>query len=134
MLRSCVSLFAATGGVAAAATLVAFAPALACKFVNFDDPNYVLQNEHVLDGITPDGARWALTTFAQANWHPLTWLSLQLDASIWGRNPLGFHLTNVVLHAVNAALLFLALRTLTGTSATGERPYVSDASGPAAAR
>ena len=59
--------------------------------------------------------RWAFTTFTQANWHPLTWLSLQLDASIWGDKPFGFHLVNVVLHAANAALLFLALRALTGS-------------------
>jgi tetratricopeptide (TPR) repeat protein len=48
------------------------------------------------------------------NWHPLTWLSLELDASLWGLDPRGFHLTNVLLHAANAALAFLALRSLTG--------------------
>jgi tetratricopeptide (TPR) repeat protein len=96
-------------------TFTVFIPALRCGFINFDDPNYVLQNEPVSSGITLDGVRWAFTTFTQANWHPLTWLSLQLDASIWGAKPFGFHLTNVVLHAANAALLFLALWALTGS-------------------
>lgn len=95
-------------------TGVVFAPALGCKFINFDDPEYVLKNNEVRGGLSAEGTRWAFTTFAQANWHPLTWLSLQLDASVWGPDPQGFHLTNVVLHAANAALLFLAFRSLTG--------------------
>jgi tetratricopeptide (TPR) repeat protein len=111
--------FSRRDGIAAVSLAVVaftvFTPALACKFINFDDPNYVTQNEHVRAGLTADGIRWAFTTFMQANWHPLTWLSLQLDASIWGDKPFGFHLVNVVLHAANAALLFLALRALTGS-------------------
>jgi tetratricopeptide (TPR) repeat protein len=105
---------AITAAALAAVAFAVFAPALYCKFVNFDDPNYVLQNEDVRGGLSAHGVRWAFTTFEQANWHPLTWLSLQLDASLWGPTPFGFHLTNVVLHAANAALLFLALRGLTG--------------------
>jgi tetratricopeptide (TPR) repeat protein len=105
--------------VLAAATAVAFIPALGCRFINFDDPSYVLENGHVLDGLTFGGLGWAFTTFTDANWHPLTWLSLQLDATLWktaegGPDPRGFHLTNVLFHAANAALLFLALRSLTG--------------------
>ncbi len=90
-------------------------PALRCDFVNFDDPQYVLENLPVLAGLSPEGTRWAFTTFSNSNWHPLTWLSLQLDVSLWGvGRPWGFHLTNVLLHAANTALLFLALRALTG--------------------
>jgi protein O-mannosyl-transferase len=110
-------------GLAAAAlfgvTLIAFTPALQCDFVNFDDHIFTFNRQQVLAGLTMDGARWAFTTFDTGNWHPLTWLSLQLDASLWktpqgGLDPRGFHLTNVLLHAANAALLFLALRTLSG--------------------
>ncbi len=97
----------------------AFIPALSCEFVNYDDPQYVTKNPQVKGGLSADGARWAFNTFDAANWHPLTWLSLQLDASLWrnpegGPDPWGFHLTNVLLHAANAALLFLALRALSG--------------------
>jgi tetratricopeptide (TPR) repeat protein len=98
----------------AGVTVVAFLPALRCEFVNFDDTDYVTRNAHVTAGLTPAGAVWAFTTFGQSNWHPLTWLSLQLDASLYWPNAWGFHLTNVLVHAASAALLFLALRVLTG--------------------
>jgi tetratricopeptide (TPR) repeat protein len=101
---------AALAGVA----IAAFYPALSSGFVNLDDSIYVTQTPPVTRGLSGEGILWAFTTFAAGNWHPLTWLSLQLDASLWGPGPWGFHLTNVLLHAANAALLFLALRSLTG--------------------
>src|SRR6185503_19096690 len=61
-----------------------------------------------------EGVRWAFTTFHGANWFPLTWLSWQMDASLWGMNPAGFHLGNLLLHAAAAALLLLALVRMTG--------------------
>jgi tetratricopeptide (TPR) repeat protein len=105
--------------VLAVVTFVVFAPALDCEFLNYDDNGYVTANPHVRKGLTADGVRWAFTTFAESNWHPLTWLSLQLDASLWrkpdgGLDPSGFHQTSVLLHSANAALVFLALRSLTG--------------------
>jgi Flp pilus assembly protein TadD len=101
--------------VLAGVTVATFLPALGCGFVNFDDPDYVTQNRHVTSGLSAEGTRWAFTTFTNGNWHPLTWLSLQLDASLWWPDPRGFHLTSVLVHAVNAALLFLTLRMMTGT-------------------
>jgi tetratricopeptide (TPR) repeat protein len=99
----------------AGVTFVVFLPSLRCQFVNFDDPQYVSKNPQVKGGLSGEGVYWAFTTYHAANWHPLTWLSLQLDATLWGgAKPFGFHLTNVLLHAANAALLFLALRALTG--------------------
>ncbi len=95
-------------------TFAAFWPALGCEFINYDDPDYVSRNPHVTAGISLDGVRWAFTSFECSNWHPLTWLSLQADAALFGPNPRGFHLTNVLLHCANAALAFLALRSLTG--------------------
>jgi tetratricopeptide (TPR) repeat protein len=66
-------------------------------------------------GLTRDGIVWAFTTGHAGNWHPATWLSLQLDAAVWGPSGAGgFHFANVVLHAGTAACLFLALRLLTG--------------------
>ena len=103
----------------AVVSLVTFSPAISCQFVNLDDSTYVVQNKSVKAGLSAGGVAWAFTTFDSANWHPLTWLSLQLDATLWRRPdgepaPAGFHLTNVLLHAANAGLLFLALRGLTG--------------------
>jgi protein O-mannosyl-transferase len=98
----------------AALAFAVFAPALDYGFVTLDDPYYVFQNPHVLSGLDIDSVQWAFTTFEQSNWHPLTWLSLQLDVTLWGTTARGFHATNVLLHAANVALVFLVLRVLTG--------------------
>jgi tetratricopeptide (TPR) repeat protein len=100
----------------AGAAFALFAPALGYEFVNLDDFDYVKLNHHVLSGLTWQNVCWAFTTFDNDNWHPLTWLSLQLDATVWGTGPRGFHFTSLLLHAANAALLFLALRAMTGAT------------------
>jgi len=82
-------------------------------FLDLDDPDYVTQNSHVLDGLTLDGFRWAFTSGDSANWHPLTWLSLEFDAQCYGSFAGGFHFTNNLLHALSAVFAFLALRQLT---------------------
>jgi Flp pilus assembly protein TadD len=97
-----------------AITFLAFAPALRLGLTNIDDRQYVTLNRDVRAGLTPGGWTWAWTTFREGNWHPLTWLSLQADISLFGDRPAVFHATNVVLHAANAALLFLVLTVLTG--------------------
>jgi tetratricopeptide (TPR) repeat protein len=94
-------------------TLATFCPVLQCDFVDFDDPDYVAANLQVQDGLTARGFAWAWTGVHSANWHPLTWLSLMLDAQLYGLRPWGFHLTNLLLHAANTLLLFAALRRLT---------------------
>ena len=84
-------------------------------FIYFDDDVYVTQNIHLQSGITTDGLRWAFTTTYFGLWNPLTWLSLMLDYRIFGLNAGGYHWTNVILHILNAVLLFFLLRILTGT-------------------
>ena len=91
-----------------------YGPLLGAGFIAFDDPGYVYENAHVRAGLCLAGLRWAFTTFAQSNWHPLTWLSLQLDAQLFGLHAGGFHLTNLLLHAANTLLLFGWLRRATG--------------------
>jgi Flp pilus assembly protein TadD len=110
---------ALTAAVLAGVTFAVFVPALGCDFINFDDPEYVTQNPFVARGLTAEGTRWALTSVGTFYWHPLTWLSLQADASLSRQpdgmlDPRAFHRTNALLHAGSAALLFLALRGLTG--------------------
>jgi tetratricopeptide (TPR) repeat protein len=96
-------------------TLLVYFPTLNCPFIYFDDPLYVFQNPQVQAGLTADSARWAFTTFDCGNWHPLTWLSLQLDSTLrGGLNAGGFHLTNVLLHMANTLLLFLVFGWMTG--------------------
>src|SRR3954469_6877414 len=89
----------------AAVTFALFAPAIRFDFINCDDPDYFAANPHVKAGLSLAGIKWAFTTRFAANWHPLTWLALMVDAQIFGSNARGPHLTNIVLHAVNAALL-----------------------------
>lgn len=83
-----------------------FLPAVRYGFVNYDDPLYVLDNPLIrqLDGTTLAQA------FLQSHlgwWMPLTWLSLAVDYQFWGLNPAGYHLTNLLLHALNAGLVVL---------------------------
>jgi tetratricopeptide (TPR) repeat protein len=98
----------------AAVTLIVFGRTLSHEFVNYDDPLYVVDNPMVLDGLSPKGVAWAFTHFHAGNWHPLTWLSHMLDCQLYGLDAGGHHLTNVVLHAAAAILLFLVLRGMTG--------------------
>lgn len=100
------------------ATALLFSRAIGGDFVNYDDPGYVTENPHVQAGLSGDGIAWALRSGEQSNWHPLTWLSHQLDATLFGNDPRGHHATSVLLHALNAALAFLALRRLTGALGT----------------
>jgi len=83
-------------------------------FVRLDDFTYVTGNPIVRGGVTAAGVRWAATTFHEANWHPLTWLSHMLDVSLFGMNAGRHHLVNLLLHATNAALLLLVLTRMTG--------------------
>jgi tetratricopeptide (TPR) repeat protein len=85
-------------------------------FVNYDDPDYVTSNSHVQSGLTKESVVWALTTGHASNWHPVTWLSHMLDCQLYGLNPTGHHLTNVLLHIANALLLFGVLRQMTGST------------------
>jgi hypothetical protein len=95
--------------------LATFGPQLGKEFIYFDDNEYIFQNAAVQHGLTWAGVRWALTTGHAANWHPLTWLSHMADISLFGLNPLALHAMNLLWHVVNTLLLFLLLRSLTGS-------------------
>jgi tetratricopeptide (TPR) repeat protein len=91
-----------------------FLPALGHGFITYDDPKYVTENAHVTGGLTWANVRWAFQNTEASNWHPLTWLSHMADCQLFGLHPWGHHLTNVLLHAINAVLLFVVLRRMTG--------------------
>jgi protein O-mannosyl-transferase len=93
---------------------VAFGQALSYDFIGYDDQRYVVQNPWVTNGLTPGGLKWAFTHVHASNWHPLTTISHMLDCQLYGLQPWGHHLTNILLQAAAAILLFLALRELTG--------------------
>lgn len=98
----------------AVATLALYNPVNRHPFVNYDDDRYVTENPHVRQGLTTESIRWALTSTEQANWHPLTWMSHELDCTLFRLNPAGHHFTSILLHAVNGVLLFLLLMWATG--------------------
>ncbi len=108
-------------------TVAVFVQSVKHGFVNCDDDEYVYQNLDIQHGLTPPAAWWAITQAHSANWHPLTWMSHMLDwqsFGVWdaarGRYvdswPGGHHAVNVLLHALNAVLLFLILQAMTGTT------------------
>ncbi|MGO9647604.1 MAG: tetratricopeptide repeat protein [Terriglobales bacterium] len=98
------------------ATLALYNPVIHHPFVNFDDDRYVTDNIHVRAGLHWETVKWAFTTFDEANWHPLTWLSHALDCQLFGQNPAGHHYINVLIHALNAVLLFWMLWRATGST------------------
>jgi tetratricopeptide (TPR) repeat protein len=84
------------------------------QFVNYDDDVYVTENPQVRMGLGGESVVWAFTAVHAGYWIPLTWLSYMLDCEVYGLHPGGFHLTNVLLHLLNALLLYLVFRRMTG--------------------
>ncbi len=97
-------------------TLVAYAPIRHNNFVNYDDIPYITENTLIAHGITQQSLGQAFTQPHFFMWHPLTTLSYMLDYQLFGLNPLGYHCVSVLIHIVNALLLFLILRNVTGTT------------------
>jgi tetratricopeptide (TPR) repeat protein/cbb3-type cytochrome oxidase subunit 3 len=95
-------------------TAWAFAPAVKTNFQLFDENGELLLNAHMNSGLGWHNLRWALFSLEYANWYPLTWISHMIDFKLFGPNPWGHHLTNVLIHAANGVLLFLALKRMTG--------------------
>ena len=96
------------------ATIAVYGSAIRNGFVDFDDGVYITHNEHVQAGLSWRNVGWAFRSIEAANWHPLTWISHMTDCQVFGLNPAGHHAVNVMLHALNAALLFLLLNRATG--------------------
>ena len=95
-------------------TLTVYSPTLKNGFVNYDDPAYVTENPQVMQGLTLDSVKWAFRSTAEANWHPLSWISHMLDVRWFGLRPEGHHAQSIFWHAVNVVLLFILLAKATG--------------------
>ena len=83
-------------------------------FINLDDNLYITNNRQVQMGLRWSTVKYAFTTYYQANWHPLTWLSFALDWQVFGKNAGGHHYESVLFHAFDAVLLFWLLERTTG--------------------
>lgn len=94
------------------ATFVAFFPALKAGFVTWDDQANFLANPDYR-GFSGPHLKWMWTTILLGHYVPLSWMSLALDYELWGMNPAGYHLSNVLLHAASTVLLyFVAMKLL----------------------
>ncbi len=91
------------------ATLAAYWPVTGCAFLNYDDNVFVTQNPRVSDGLSWASVVWAFRTVLGGNWQPVTWLSHLLDAQLFGLKPGWHHFTSLLIHTVNALLLYLLL-------------------------
>lgn len=98
-------------------TLVAYARVVTFQFLNWDDGDYVVLRPEIQQGLTLNGIRWAFTTFQNANWHPLTWMSHMLDIQLFGIDSGMMHLTNLAIHCANVILVAMVVRGLTARPA-----------------
>jgi len=96
------------------ATLALYNSVIHNGFINLDDNLYVTSNPRVQVGVNWPTVKWAFTSFDQANWHPLTWLSHALDWQLFKKNAGGHHYVSLLFHAFNAVLLFWLLQSATG--------------------
>ncbi len=98
----------------AAATFGVYSRVLSNGFINFDDNEYITNNQNVQGGFSIENVKWAFTTNTAANWHPVTWLSHMLDCELFGLRAWGHHLVSLLLHIANVLLLFWVLKAMTG--------------------
>jgi hypothetical protein len=96
-------------------TVSAYNSVIHNAFVNFDDGDYILHTPQIRQGLSWDFFRWAFTTFAQANWHPLTWVSYAIDNRLFSSKPADVHLESVFIHALTAVVLFWLLQDVTAS-------------------
>jgi tetratricopeptide (TPR) repeat protein len=97
-------------------TLAVYLQVGSFSFVPIDDNLYITKEAHIRDGLSAKGIAWAFGTFYDCNWIPLTWISLMVDASLYGSSPGGHHLANVLLHLANVLVVFAVFAKATGDS------------------
>jgi tetratricopeptide (TPR) repeat protein len=95
-------------------TVGLYAQVATFSFTNYDDHFFVTENLMVQQGVSLHTLRWAFFDVSQGSWQPLTWLSHLLDYQLFGLSPAGHHLTSVLIHAINSALLGYVLTLYTG--------------------
>jgi hypothetical protein len=119
-------------GLVALITFTVFSPALRNGFVNWDDLETLVNNEN-FRGFRGAHLGWMFTTFHLGHYQPLSWLTFSLDYWLWGMDPFGYHLTNILLHSANAVgFYFLASRLLVMASPPSDALPLKLAAGLAA--
>ena len=92
-------------------TFLAFLPAISGQFLSWDDSKNFVGNPWYR-GVGPDQLQWMWTTTLLGHYVPISWMTLGLDYVLWGMDPRGYHVTNIVIHAANAVLVFFLARRL----------------------
>jgi Flp pilus assembly protein TadD len=105
----------------AAATLIVFSPALGNGWLDYDDDRNFLTNPGYR-GLGAAQLRWMLTGAIMGHWTPVTWLTHGADYALWGMNPFGYHLGNLLLHAANVALVYALAVGLLGAAMADAEP------------
>jgi protein O-mannosyl-transferase len=100
--------------VLALAVFFVYWPVRNHDFIKYDDDKYVTDNRNVQSGLNARTVRWAFTSGYASNWHPVTWLSHMVDCEVFGLDPRGPHVVNMLLHIANTVLLFAVLKRMTG--------------------
>ncbi|MEO5357586.1 MAG: tetratricopeptide repeat protein [Nitrospirae bacterium YQR-1] len=100
-------------------SVLVYLPVRQNGFVKYDDQHYITANRQIQQGLTTLNIKWAATGIVDGNWFPLTVISHMADISLYGLNPKGHHMTNVLIHALNSVMLFFALIALRQTLRQG---------------
>lgn len=116
--------------LAALITLLVYIPALRNDFVAWDDDVNVYANPHIRS-LDPSFLKWAFSDITISYWQPLTWISHALDYAVWGLNPTGHHLTNIILHSLNTFLVVLLIIRLLEEAPLPDRRFILIAAGVA---
>lgn len=95
------------------ATTITYFPVKDSEFIDLDDDVYVTDNPWIQQGLNLQSISWAMTSLREGVWNPLTWISFMLDYQLFGLNPAGYHLTNLVLHLGSVLLLLGVLYRMT---------------------
>lgn len=96
-----------------------FLPVVNFEFVNLDVPAQVTRNPHI-QGLSVENVKHILTSFCLTSYYPVRTLSYAVDHEIWGLNPTGFKLTNILIHIANVFLVFWLLVRLFHHPIAGE--------------
>lgn len=84
------------------------------EFLNYDDNDFVIENEYIRDGFSAKSLSYAFTDMNSGIWLPVTWLSHIFDCQLFGLNPMGHHWNNLIFHIINSLLVFIILQKMTG--------------------
>jgi tetratricopeptide (TPR) repeat protein len=87
----------------------------------YDDQSNIVENPDYR-GLGLPQLRWMFTTFLMGHYQPLSWVTLGLDYVLWGENPRGYHLTNLILHVANTVIVYLLALALLGTRPASNLP------------